>query len=307
MQLIIKDVDITATDQSIRLCKYHDYAGGHADALQIVFNDTYDLWRKWRLVKGDKIRVSNKSIDTGDMYISNISIESGCYAVKALSTPANSLNESSGIRENIKLSEILKEISSELGFQLETYQITDQLYLYIERINQNPIAFLEQILMREGLLQKIYNNTLIVYSEREMERNKPNITITNDDFIFQPTFTTSDAEILASVENAYMHEAGLIRSYAASGQNGKSIRYNFSVRSIGEGERFCKNLLRYYNKYEFIGEGKLSETKITAGITVNLEGYFSEWSGSNFVYEVIHDLLFDRQTIKFRKAIQGDY
>lgn len=307
MQLIIKDVDITASDQSIRICKYTDYAGGHADALQIVFNDTFDLWRKWDLIKGDKIRTSNNGIDTGDMYVSNIGMDTGCYSVKALSTQAKALNEGSGVRENIRLTEILREISSELGMQLKTYNITDQLYLYVERINQNPIAYLEQILMREGLLQKIYNNALIIYSEKALEQTKPNIPITIDDFITPPSFTTSDADILASVENVYRHEKGLIRSYASSGLNGKSKKLNFSVSSIGEGERFCKNILRYYNKYEFTGEGKLSELKITAGVTVNLEGDFSIWSGSNFVYEVTHDLLFDRQTIKFRKAIKGDY
>jgi hypothetical protein len=307
MQLIVKDVDITASDQSIRLCKYSDYAGGHADALQIIFNDTYDLWRKWGLVKGDKIRISNNGIDTGDMYVSKIGIDTGYYAVKALSTPAKSLNESSSTRENIRLTEILREVSGELGFQLKTYGITDQLYIYVERINQNPIAYLEQILMREGYLQKIFNNTLIVYSEKLLEHAEPNFPITIDNFINKPSFKTSDSDILASVENIYQHEKGLIKSYASSGLSGKNKKFNFSVTSMGEGERFCKNILRYYNKNEFTGEGILSESKITGGVTINLDGDFADWSGKNFVYEVNHDMLFDRQTIKFRKAINGDY
>lgn len=307
MQLIIKDVDITATNQSIRQCKYTDYVGGHADALQIVFNDTYDLWRKWGLVKGDKIRTVNNGIDTGDMYVSNIGIESGCYAVKALSTPAKSLNESTRIRENIRLSEILKEISGELGFSLKTYSITDQLYIYVERINQNPIAYMEQILMREGYLQKIFNNALVVSSEKILEQAKPDITVTIEDFVSNPSFSTSDANILASVENIYQHENGIIRSFVTSGLPGRSKKYNFSVASIGEGERFCKNILRYYNKNEYTGEGMLSKSGFTAGVTFNLDGDFANWTGRNFVYEVVHDLLFDRQTIKFRKALSGDY
>ncbi len=307
MQLIIKDVDITASNQSMKVCKYTDYAGGHADVLQIVFNDTYDLWRKWGLAKNDKIRVIKNDIDTGDMYISKINIDTGYYAIRALSTPAKSLNESSGIRENIKLTEILSELSKELGFTLKTYYIADYLYIYTERINQNPVSYLEQILMREGYLQKIFNNTLIISSEKILENIRPKIIITYEDFINKPSFSTSDANIIASVENVYQHEKGLIRSYTPSGLFGKSKKYNFPVTSIGEGERYCKNIMRYYNKYEFTGEGNLSESKITAGITINLEGDFADWRGNNFVYEVTHDMLFDRQAVKFRKAIEGDY
>lgn len=307
MKLIIKDVDITASGQSIRSCKYIDYAGGRADALQIVFNDTYDLWRKWGLVKNDKIRVTNDSIDSGDMYISGIELNAGVYQLKALSTPAKSLNEKSWIRENIKLSEIYSEISSELGFDLYSYGINDYLYTYVERINQSPVSYLNSILVREGYLQKIFNNRLIISNEKTLEHVTPLINITIDDFINDPSFGTKDTDIISSVENSYQHEKGTITSKASSGLNGKSKKYNFPVNSIGEGERFCKNIMRYQNKYEFTGSGTISASKITAGVTINLEGDFANWTGTNFVYEVEHNMLFDRQYIKFRKPIVGDY
>lgn len=307
MNLIIKDVDITASNQSIKSCYYTDYSGGHADVLRISFNDTYDLWRSWGLVKNDKIRVSNNLVDTGDMYVSEIFIEAGIYKIKALSTPSKSLNESSYTRENIKLSGILDEISKELGFTLSTYGIGDYLYPYVERINQGAVNYLESILIREGYLQKIFNNKLIIGSEKALEQTVPLITVTIDDFANRPSFITSDANIIASVENVYQNSGGTIKSKVSSGLNGKNIRLSLPVESVGEGERFCKNIMRYHNKNEFTGNGIVSESKITAGITINLDGDFADWKGTNLVYEVMHDMLFDRQTIKFRKPIAGDY
>lgn len=307
MNLIINDKDITASDQSINKCKYFDYAGGHADVLQISFNDTDNQWRSWNLTKNDKIRIKKDKIDTGDMYISNISIEDGFYNLKSLSTPANALNEISNTRENIKLLEICNEICKELGFDLYTSGVQNYLYSYIERINQNPIAYLNSLLIKEGYLLKVFNNKLIVYSEKILENSAALIPITAEDFISKPTFETSDANILSSVENSYLHSSGLIKSKAVSGLFGKSKTYIFPVETIGEGERFCKNILRFHNKNEFTGSGYVAQSDITAGITIDLSGDFAEWQGINFVYEVIHDLINDKQFIKFRKPIKGDY
>lgn len=307
MKLFIKDVDITDSDQSFRSCKYTDYAGGHADVLQIIFNDTYDLWRTWKLCKNDKIKVIKDNIDTGDMYVSNISIADGAYVLKALSTPASSLNESSNIRENIKLLEICSEISKELKFNLLTYDIADFVYSYVERVNLNPISYLESILLKEGYLQKIFNNKLIVFSEKKLENVKPEIVIAKEDFIVEPNLSTSDVNIVSSVENLYQHENGLIKNEVSSGLNGRRLLYNIPVASIGEGERFCSNIMRYYNKYEYVGSGYVENDVVTAGVTVNLQGDFAEWSGNNFVYEVKHDLIRDNKFIKFRKPIQGGY
>lgn len=306
-KVIIKDIDISLSNQSIRTSKYTDYAGGHADVLQIVFNDTFDQWRKWDLTKNDKIRIITDKIDTGDMYASSIGLDFGKYTIRALSTPAKSLNELSSIRENIKLSEVLSEISRELGFDLITYSITDYRYLYLERVNLNPFAYLEGILQKEGYLQKIFNNKLIVYSEKIHEQMEPLVKVAYEDFINPPSLNTSDAELLASVENIYQSRDSVIKSNALSGLNGRNRTFHIPVDSIGEGERFCKNILRYFNKHEYNGSGTISGSNISAGITIELNGDFSEWQGKNFVYEVNHDLIYDRQTIKFRKPIKGDY
>jgi hypothetical protein len=307
MQLFINNTDITDTDQSVRSCKYKDFAGGHADVLQIVFNDTFDLWRTWDLNKNDPIRAVKNKVDSGTMYVSNISISNGAYTIKALSTPAKALGEKSSIKERIKLTEICKDISNELGFELQTYEINDYLYEYVERVNQNPVSHLESILMREGYLQKIYNNKLIVYSERVLERVNPSINLEIEDFITDPELSTSDTNLVSVVENLYNHENGFIKNKVSSELNGKKLNLNMPVSSIGEGERFCNSIMRYYNKYEYTGSGQIENDNITAGTTINLVGNFSSWSGINFVYEVTHDLISGKKYIKFRKPIEGGY
>ncbi len=307
MKLIINNKEITASEQSMRSCRYNDYAGGRADALHIVFNDTYDLWKGWGLKKNDTIQVVKDRIDTGIMYVSSIGIEDGAYTVKALSTPSKALNELSNTRENIKLTGICSEISNELGFSLYTYEITDYLYEFVQRINCNSLEHLQSVLVKEGDIQKVYNNKLIIYSEKKLENKNPSIIISKKDFIKNPYFSTSDAKLVSSIENIYQHENGIIKTKVSSGLDGKHLILNIPVSSLGESERFCKNIMRFHNKYEFVGSGIVAYQGITAGITINLSGDFAEWSGTNFVYEVSNDILFDRQIIKYRKSIQGDY
>ncbi len=307
MKLFIKDVDITESDQSIRACNYIDYAGGHADVLQITFNDTFDLWRTWGLSKNDKIRVVKDNIDTGDMYISGISLNYGMYKLRALSTSEKAFNEISTIRENIKLYEICSEISKEAGLQLSTYDLVNYLYSYVERIDKKPLEYLEELLRREGYIQKVYNGKLIVYSEKKMEQALPGITITEDDFISYPNFSTSDADIVSSIENTYQSGSTNFKSKVSSNLTGKKLRFYFPVSSLGEGERFCKGMLRYFNKYEYTGSGVITNNNIAAGVTINIDGNFANWSGVNFIYEVNHDLINDTKAIKFRKPIEGDY
>lgn len=307
MELIINDKDITASDQSIRSCKYKDFAGAHVDALQVIFNDTYDEWRSWKLKKNDTIRIKKGMIDTGTMYVSGIKFENGLYGVDALSTPAKSLDESSSIRENILLLEICNEVSKELGFQLTTYDIKNHPYAYVERINENAIAYLSSILLKEGYLVKVFNKSLIVFDERVHERSTPQITVESSDFIAVPSFSTNDAKLIACVENIYQHESGTIHTKALSGLPGKRLIFNIPVTSQGESERFCKNIMRNRNKYEYVGCGYVDDLGITAGVTINLDGDYADWSGTNFVYEVIHDLVHGNNLIKFRKPISGDY
>ena len=147
---------------------------------------------------------------------------------------------------------------------------------------------------------------MIVYPEKVFENNVPVIDITEDDFVHSPTFSTSDGKIVSSVENRYM-DSELIYTKVESGLPGMSIKKNIPVSSMIESERFCRNILRMYNKNEYVGSGKVSNQAINAGDVINLVGSYGLFGGSNFVFKVTHNMLKDTSAIYFRKPLEGDY
>mgnify|MGYP007090618094 CR=1 FL=1 len=304
MEVMIKGE--TLENDIVQKCIYNDYSGGRADSLELVINDSDYVWRNSGLKKGVAISSTSDLVSTGEMFISSIGYENKKCILKALSTPPEALNQKSYIRRKITTEELIKEVANELNLQSKLFEITSYTYDTIERTQETATSFLNRILELEGYLLKIFDRSLIVYPEKVFENNVPVIDITEDDFVHSPTFSTSDGKIVSSVENRYM-DSELIYTKVESGLPGMSIKKNIPVSSMIESERFCRNILRMYNKNEYVGSGKVSNQAINAGDVINLVGSYGLFGGSNFVFKVTHNMLKDTSAIYFRKPLEGDY
>lgn len=305
MKILINEVDVSNSGITVRKCEYTDNAGGRADALSVVFNDEKEEWRGWNLKKGDTIQICESNIDTGVMFVSRIQFVDGGLFVKALSTPIKAKNEYSSVTNDIRFIEELKNIANEIGFELFTYDIENPLYKNLVRVKEETTAYAQRLCEREGCLLKIYNKKMIVYSEKVFENKKPFINIKKEDFVERPTFGTNDL-CVSKIHNLYLAEK-LIDTIVKSNIDGREIETNIACSDIGESERFSKNRMRIFNKMEYIGEGKIADDKVSAGVTINLDGNYGEHSGTNFIYKVVFDLVNGTQKIYFRKSIKGEY
>lgn len=301
MELYVNGVDITATEQSFRSCIYNDYADGHADTLDIVFNDEYDEWKKWNLKKGDTIRVVD-DVDTGKMYVSRISISNGSYGIHAVSTPVSALNVKSSLKERTSLHEIIKEIGEEIGLNVLMYDIENYKYKIVERVKLNSINYLNNILTRESYLLKVYDGKLIIYNEKKIENSDIKVNIEEKDLVSEPSFSTSDSTLISDVENRY----NSIDTFVSAPVCGRKLITSIPSTSMAESLRFSYAIMRNENKYEYNGVICVEDI-LTAGTVINLYGQFYNWKGRNFVYQVKHDLIRNERKAFIRKPIKGDY
>ena len=301
MELYVNGVDITATEQSFRSCIYNDYADGHADTLDIVFNDEYDEWKKWNLKKGDTIRVVD-DVDTGKMYVSRISISNGSYGIHAVSTPVSALNVKSSLKERTSLHEIIKEIGEEIGLNVLMYDIENYKYKIVERVKLNSINYLNNILTRESYLLKVYDGKLIIYNEKKIENSDIKVNIEEKDLVSEPSFSTSDSTLISDVENRY----NSIDTFVSAPVCGRKLITSIPSTSMAESLRFSHAIMRNENKYEYNGVICVEDI-LTAGTVINLSGQFYNWKGRNFVYQVKHDLIRNERKAFIRKPIKGDY
>ena len=301
MELYVNGVDITATEQSFRSCIYNDYADGHADTLDIVFNDEYDEWKKWNLKKGDTIRVVD-DVDTGKMYVSRISISNGSYGIHAVSTPVSALNVKSSLKERTSLHEIIKEIGEEIGLNVLMYDIENYKYKNVERVKLNSINYLNNILTRESYLLKVYDGKLIIYNEKKIENSDIKVNIEEKDLVSEPSFSTSDSTLISDVENRY----NSIDTFVSAPVCGRKLITSIPSTSMAESLRFSHAIMRNENKYEYNGVICVEDI-LTAGTVINLSGQFYNWKGRNFVYQVKHDLIRNERKAFIRKPIKGDY
>lgn len=301
MELNVNGVDITATEQSFRACIYTDYANGHADSLDIVFNDEFDEWKKWSLKKGDTIRVVD-DVDTGKMYVSRISISNGSYGIHAVSSPVSALNVKSSLRESISLHEIIKEVGDEIGLDVFMYDIKNYKYKIVERVKVNSINYLNNILTRESYLLKIFDGKLIIYNEKKIETSDISVDIEERDLISEPSFSTSDSTLISEIENRYNSINTLVSAQVC----GRKLITSIPSSNIIESIRFSNSIMRNENKYEYNGVICVEDI-LTAGTMINLSGSFYNWAGRNFVYKVKHDLIRNERKVFIRKPIKGEY
>ena len=153
----------------------------------------------------------------------------------------------------------------------------------------------------------MYDNSLIIYDEKKMEKKETVADYSEEDFLSEPEYSTTDAHLIESIQNTYKHKNYIIRTNVKSGLNGKNINTSMAVTSIAESERFSYGLMREANKYEFLTSGWVEGLERKTGESINLETDKRDFSGKNYIYAVKHDLIRERQEIMLRKPIEGEY
>ena len=286
-------------------CVLTDHAEGRCDSLWLEFKDAADELAG--IAKGDLIQAVHSSLDSGEMYASEIRWKGKKLAVKALSMPAEMRVASSMSWDSVSFSELISSIAAETKLKVVLLDTLNAQYETVTRFNMPPIQFLQARLSMEGFACKVKDKKLIVYDERKREHREYTQQLQESDFNHAPEYSTSDATLAAMAINSYETPGrAMIQTKVSSGIPGQVISENIAVSTIGESERYCKGLLRQANKYEYIASGELKGTAYEAGQTVYLIDGPGNHAGLNYIYRVTSDFVNDIQRLEMRRPILGD-
>lgn len=294
MELLINGESMEE-DIQIMQATYEDYLDDHVDAISVMIQDSEHVLD---LQKGDTVRIKNDLIDSGTMYISKISYTDDVYSLRCTATPITFLSEKTYSREDITLSEIAAEIEQELRIKVHMDLENDYVYSELHRIRQKPLSYFSNIIHMEGLGMKVYNNTIYVFSISDYEEKSVEETYEKSDFLYAPSFVTSDVHNVLEIENRYQKGKDMIYSIVSDQKTGKRLGCNIVCDDIAQSERFTRNILRRSNRKEYVGSGCMEMKSFRPGF---LFEYISSdlFSGNYVIHKIIHDFLNEQQTLFF--------
>ena len=312
MQLIYNDKDIF-NDVSINQCWHEMSADKKADSLTVRFNNADNLWDSWNPKTGDKIQVKSGVADSGVMFIDSVMPKEGLMTLTAYSFPPTAKDIKSKSWNDIKFSALAQYVADNNGLSLEMYKVEDNTYKYVAQKNVSDFAFLAQRAALEGCSFLVYNEKLIVYSEKEMEGGSSQGTIEIDKGVEMRPDLITRFEYADDRINSYEEATitnGLIKgAYSCGNGTGKKLHIPIALPMTddGEAERFARNILRSYNKNSQTGvlTCKFLD-KYSPGSVVTLKNEeAASWNCDVFITKVRHDYTHGKTRIEFRKKLEG--
>lgn len=301
MKITYKNVDIS---NSITLMKcVHDmHASGQADTLRIMIDDETKHWDKWSPKKNDEIRILSDDVDTGTMFVSELSYDDGFLYLTAASVPESMFSVKTKTWQDVTFLRVAKDIAGAHGLTLKSYSVEDKKYKILQQQSETDAQFFNRRCILEGCSFLVYNKQLILYAEKAMEEKAPVKTLYLED---RDTFKLSSRRHYG----ACYFERG---QYKGNYKNGSgricAPDFSFQVSSGAEANRFAKNYLRYANKDRTCGykEAIGIDKGITPGSVIEISNTQAmSWNGSAFVYRVRNDYINNRTKIFFRKPLEG--
>lgn len=302
MKVIYENTEI---DVQVSECIIIDNMGGKADSLAITFADIKNECRKWDFKKNHVVEVIEEPFSTGKMYIDEFGCSAGAFTIKALSVKKRIKTKYTRTWENVKFLALVNDLIKEEGLKLETYgTIEDYEYVRVDQIEKNNLEFLNERCILEGYNLKICDGKAIVVSETFLQQQKEILTLDPAKFIGKYNFHSTSQDIYSGCEINYIYQK-LIKGKYVLNQDGEVLKLkNIMVNSSYEADRFAKNILKSYNKYETIGTFYIKKnTNIAAGVTVKIEDMDS-FNCNYIIDRVYQDLIQGKTKVKARKVLE---
>ena len=289
-------------------CTYTVYLSGRCNSLDMVFDDSEGAIKALELEKGDTVQALEGNVDTGEMYISGIDYSGTQAAIRALSLPLSAFKTKTQYWENASLTAIITDALEDTDLDIEYQDKPKFTYKEVAMIEEEPVKFVAGRLSLEGFGIRIENGKAIIYDEKKIENEEYELQATEDSFSEAPTYSTRDAGLISRVENSYKTADGKqISTVTKSGIEGKILRMNMAVDSVGESIRFSNGMMRAANKTEFLAEGSMENLDHSVGEVIYIADAPKGHTGENLIYMIRNDLANNKQTLYMRRPIEGDY
>lgn len=301
-KLIYEGKDITEDVHIIKAVHEMNAGGRYADTIELTMEDAEKKWSKWSPQAGDVIEYAYESGKTGAMFITHPEVVNGVCTLYATALPRKAKEAHTKAWEHTSLQKIGSEVAGRFGYKFVLEKMSDETYDYICQKNQPDISFLFKIAEQEGCGLVIYNRTVTMFNEAQMEAQAPVMQIAAE----SATFRAADKSGLmyGSCEVKAGELAGIFM------KNPKKPRYKpkgIRASTNAEATRFAKGILRTINKDMVTATMEtLLAANIAAGITIHVDNDAEPgWTGDYFVYKVRHSYHGDSTKIFLRKPLGG--
>ena len=298
MNVIYEGTDITGEIQVASMVTT-DNASGLLDSIELKLIDKEGLWSSWSPKNGDKIEVVDEDYHSGVCYIDTMGQSHGKHWVKALSAPMIAKTTSTRSWEEVTLLQLAIDVASGMGMAVKTCDIVNHTYKRMEQLGQSGLQFLKEICKREGYGVKVKDNHVIVFSEEVLEKQQPIMTLDYRGFDGSPTLTMGE----------YLYGGcsiwGEIPTTFVMDHNKVTLTSGLTATSVGEGQRWCKGLLRHENKGAITIKGSVKRnTKLWAGAVVSVVN-MGLMDGRYLIDQVEHDTTEISTSLVLHKCLEG--
>lgn len=286
---------------------YTQYAENHADVLEIQFNDTGKNWNKWDSgkMKDTEISVEAEGIKTGKMFIFSCEPSNGLFNLKAMSVPSNYNSTTTKSWESATLEDLAQEIASKYGLSFKKFNTKGKARKYVHQDNDGDFAFLKKRCELEGACFVVFDGTLNLYDEKEIENGNSGVEVNIDDEKFTSATPTEKVNLAIgeyTVKNGRYEGKATDSNYTLT----KTTVIDEAVESNADCEDVAKSFLRQKNKEINTIEIKTDLQKgISAGSVISCKSDKKKtWNTDLFVYKLRHDITKCKSTIWARKPLK---
>lgn len=288
-QIFYNGVDIT-NNVTITACNISDGNGGKQDYCKITFANGDKLWQEWKPQYNDVVRVKRGNCDSGKMFINGIESNERNYTLILLSTPTTAKKKNNKVWRDIKLSEVINDVSQSLGFEVQFYGFQDYFYKTLTQTQKTDIEFMCELCYREGFNVKIYDEKIIIFNEKTLYSADASGTIIPNECNYYEFYDNNTPLSSVTIKYYDILKRELISHTAtAKDVSGKEETFIIKVDNQAQAERYAENILQHNNNFIQCGMLKLKDAdKYSSGSVINLSE-FKGYNGKWYIYESLFD------------------
>ncbi len=237
MKLEYNGVDITEQTKTTR-CELTQYLTGHVNTLTLAFDNSADLWSQWQPMAGDVVKATEGYADSGAMVVRSIRPEGQGMVLDAAAVRYLKEGRAKAWTD-VSFSQLAITVAKQTGLKLEFYGVTDQHYQTVEQKMEGDLAFLDSLCKLEGCSMQVADGKLRIISDDYLD------AIEQTQYIFEAGSTRLYDEEYYS--GCIVTDGTITGKWGTQKGEVITLRPNAPLSSIGEADRFAKNMLAYHN------------------------------------------------------------
>ncbi len=306
---------------------YTDPASGESDQLDITLQNIGMDWlgRKYPQ-KGDRVSGSllfqnweregvDEKLECGSFVLDNVGFSGGPLEVKmqCLSVPEDGsfkTREWTKVWKEVTVKGIVKEIARKHSLALRYYGPEISIRS-IEQSQKTDSDFLVEICDKYGLKLKVYNRSIVIYDQTEMEKKKSTATLSRESFVednwefedsLEGTYTGARISYKSSEDSEEISVYIGLKAEDADGS--RVLKINETADSVSDAYYKAAAQVNKSNESATTISGEIwANPRICAGVTVKLVG-MGKAGGKYFVDKSMIELSDSgtRQTLEMHKC-----